>query len=135
MDERLQKLDAAIAANKSAAVATLEPRYKTNVKYQPIPIGALAVVDDPSAASSQPAEKPEEKKEEKKSSRFSIGKITNAVTSNNNSKQSASVTGSGGAQGVDRELNAKGGSNSNKVPVTITDADLATFIKDGKLTV
>jgi predicted Zn-dependent protease len=130
MEERLKKLDAAIADIKTGT-ATLEARYTTNIKFPAVPIGALAVNDDPAA---QPAAKPEEKKEEKKSG-FSLSKIKNPLASNNSdSKQSASVTGSGGSRGVDRERAAKGGINPAKVPVTITDAELATFIKDGKLT-
>jgi predicted Zn-dependent protease len=134
MEERLKKLDAEIADIKTGT-ATLEARYTTNIKIPSVPIGALAVNDDPSAqASAQPAAKPEEKKEEKKS-RFSLGSLKNPLASNNSdSKQSASVTGSGGSRGVDRERLAKGGSNPTKVPVTITDAELASFIKDGKLT-
>jgi len=136
MSERLEKLDAAIAQDKSGASVTLESRFTASIKYQPVPIGALAVVDD---ASAQPAaenkdEKKEEKKDEKKPSRFSLSNLKNPLAGGSDSKQSGAVTGSGGSRGVDRERLAKGGSNSNKVAVTITDAEIAAFITEGKLT-
>jgi predicted Zn-dependent protease len=136
MSERLEKLDAAIAQDKSGATVTLENRFASNIKYQAVPIGALAVVDD---ASAQPVaenkdEKKEEKKEEKKPSRFSLSNLKNPLAGGSDSKQSGAVTGSGGSRGVDRERMAKGGSNPNKVAVTITDAEIAAFISEGKLT-
>jgi hypothetical protein len=59
--------------------------------------------------------------------------LKNATGGGNDSKQSASVTGSGGTKGVDRELDAKGGSNPMPVAVTVSDAELAQFIRQGNL--
>jgi len=73
------------------------------------------------------------KEDEKKQSRFSVSKLKNAAAGGNDSKQSASVAGSGGSRGVDRELTAKGGGNPAPVVVTITDAELADFIRQGNL--
>jgi beta-barrel assembly-enhancing protease len=133
MSERLQKLDAATAKDQSSPSVTLEARYTSNVKYQVVPIGVLSVVEN---AAAQPADaktesKPEE--QEKKPSRFSLSKIKNPLAAGSESKQSGAVTGSAASRGVDRERLAKGGSNPAKVPVTLTDADLAAFITEGQL--
>jgi len=130
MTERIDKIAAAAANDKSGAMAILLDRFELNVKYKPVPLGALTVVDDP-AAGAPPAEP--KKQEEKKPSRFSLSNIKNPLAGGSESKQGAAVTGSAGSRGVDRERLAKGGSNPNKVAVTITDMDIADFIKEGKL--
>jgi predicted Zn-dependent protease len=133
MAERLEKLDAAVAALKdSGAAATLESRYTSHVQYQPVPIGALSVNESaatPAAANTEP--KPEEKKSS--SSRFSLGRLKNPLAGGDSSKQSGSVTGSAGSRGVDRERLAKGGSNPSPVAVTLSDVEIAAFIAEGKL--
>jgi hypothetical protein len=132
MSERLQKLDAASAKDPSNPSITLEARYTSNVKYQAVPIGVLSIVENASAPSDTKTEsKPQEP--EKKPSRFSLSKIKNPLAGGSDSKQSGAVTGSAASRGVDRERLAKGGSNPNKVAVTITDADVAAFIAEGQL--
>jgi len=131
MSERLERLDAGVSQDRSGSAATLESRFASNLKYQSIPIGALAVADD---ASTPLADKKDEQKDEKKPSRFSLSKIKNPLAGGSDSKQSASVTGSAGSRGVDRERMAKGGSNPNKVAISITDSEITAFIAERKLT-
>jgi predicted Zn-dependent protease len=138
MNERLQKLDAAIAAQKSDAMAVLAERYTMHVKYQPVALAAIAVADGTKGLTDDSGGKKDDQKnnkkeDEKKGSRFGLSSLKNAAAGGSDSKQSASVTGSGGSRGVDRELTAKGGSNPAPVAVTITDAELAEFIKSGNL--
>jgi predicted Zn-dependent protease len=134
MNERLQKLDAAIAAQKSDAMAVLAERFTMHVKYKPVALTGLAVADGTKGLTDDSGGKKDDnnkKDDEKKTSRFS--KLKNAAAGGSESKQSASVTGSGGSRGVDRELSAKGGGNASPVAVTVTDAELADFIKQGNL--
>jgi predicted Zn-dependent protease len=137
MDERLQKLDAAIAAQKSDAMAVLAERFTMHVKYQPVALTGLAVADGTKGLTDDSGGKKDDdknkKQDEKKGSRFGLSSLKNAASGGGDSKQSASVTGSGGSRGVDRELSAKGGSNPSAVAVTVTDAELADFIKQGNL--
>ncbi|HEY2380380.1 MAG TPA: M48 family metalloprotease [Terriglobia bacterium] len=144
MQERLDKLDAAITKDKSGSTAVLAERFGMRVKYAAVDLGKIAVVadgtkgltDDSSSDNSKKddADKKDDKKsDDKKPSRFSLGGLKNATSGGNDSKQSASVSGSGGSRGVDRELNAKGGSNPAAVAVMITDAELAAFIREGNL--
>jgi predicted Zn-dependent protease len=131
--ERLKKIDEEAAKDKSGALATLAARFTANVKYKPVPISALAVNDTGQPAAAAPAAA--EKKPEEKKSRFSISSITSKNPLGGGSdKQSASVTGSAGYRGLDRERAAKGGDNPKPVPVMLTAAEIAAFISEGKLT-
>jgi predicted Zn-dependent protease len=136
MNERIQKLDAAIASDKSGAKAVLADRFTMHVTYKPVELDQIAVVADGTKGLTDDNGKKDDKKDdkktdEKKPSRFS--QLKNAAAGGNESKQSASVTGSGGPRGVDRELSAQGGSNPAPVAVTVTDAELADFIRQGNL--
>jgi predicted Zn-dependent protease len=129
MNERIQKLDAAAAAKqKSDASAVLADRFALHVKYQPVTLSQIPVVED------NDGKKDDKKKDdEKKPGKLSLSQLKNATGGGSETKQSASVTGSGGSRGVDRELTAKGGSNPAPVAVTITDTELAEFIRQGNL--
>lgn len=142
MNERLQKLDDAIAKDTSGAKVVLADRFTMNVTYKPVDLSQIAVVADGTkgltdeADSSKKDDKKDGKKsDDKKPGRFSSGVagLKNATGGGSDSKQSASVTGSGGTKGVDRELDAKGGSNPAPVAVTVSDAELAQFIRQGNL--
>jgi len=133
MNERLEKLDAAIAKQKSDAMAVLAERFTMHIKYQPVALTEVGVADGTKGLTDDNGGKKDDNKkdDEKKQSRFS--KLKNAAAGGTESKQSASVTGSGGSRGVDRELTAKGGGNPAPVAITITDAELAEFVRQGNL--
>src|SRR5215467_7473618 len=96
MNERIQKLDAAIAAQKADAMAVLAERYTMHVKYQPVALTGLAVADGTKGLTDDSGEKKDDnskdnnkKEDEKKPSRFSgVSKLKNAVAGGNDSKQS-----------------------------------------------
>jgi hypothetical protein len=48
-------------------------------------------------------------------------------------KKSGQTVASGGARGLDPEVDAKGGPNPAIVSVSVSRADIDTFRKDGKL--
>jgi len=140
MQERLDKLDATIRSKKLDAPATLEARYAKHITYEPVPPGAVATVTEGAAGltgggsgkAADESEKEAEKTEEApKKKRFGLSALR--APSLGGEKKSAEVTGSGASRGVDRERDAKGGSNPAPVEVTVTAADLTAFKQEGQL--
>ena len=121
--ERIDKIKVMAAASPAAAL--VQPRYKSNVKYEPTPITAIAVVTE-GAAGLAGSTKEEEKKEEPKKKGFGLGSLKQAVAPE---KQSAQVSASGGARGLGADRAAKGGSNPNLVKTTVSPSELETFKK------
>jgi beta-barrel assembly-enhancing protease len=137
MDERLQKLDSFVKAQNLAGGVTLQPRYVKNITYKPVELAKIAAVEDGAAGLAGGGKEGDDKKpadeDSKKKSRFGLSKLTNPLGSDEKTKQSAAVTGSGGSRGVDKELQAKGGSNPAVVAVALTDKEIDDFKKEGKL--
>jgi predicted Zn-dependent protease len=121
--ERIDK--AAALAKASKTTATVQARYKSNIKYEPAPITSIAVVAD-GASGLAGSTKPEEKKEEPKKKGFGLGALKQTVAPE---KQSTQVSASGGARGVGPDRAAKGGSNPAVVKTTVTATELADFKK------
>jgi predicted Zn-dependent protease len=137
MEERLTKLGATIKSKKLAAPVTLEARLSQHITYRPVPVEAVATVPQGAAGltggSGKPAEDEEKKTEEPPKKKRGFGLSSLRAPSLGSEKKSAEVTGSGASRGVDRERDAKGGSNPKAVAVTISAADLAAFKKEGGL--
>jgi predicted Zn-dependent protease len=113
--------------------ATVEARYKENIKYTPTAVTAIATVEDGASGltgSTAPAKddkaKKEEKKEEAPKKGFSAGSLK---PSSSAERQTAQVSASGGSRGVGPDRNSKGGGNPAIVKASVTDADLALFKK------
>lgn len=121
--ERIDKIKQLAAT--SPATARVEPRYKLNVKYEPTPITAIAVVTEGAAGLTGSTKEPE-KKEEPKKKGFGLGGLKQTVAPE---KQSAQVSASGGARGLGADRAAKGGSNPNLVKTTISAGELDAFKK------
>ena len=119
--DRIGKINGLAAAKTTA---TVQPRYKSNVKYQPAPITAIAVVAD--GASGLAGSSKDEKKEEPKKKGFGLGSLKQTVAPE---KQSSQVSASGGARGVGPDRAAKGGSNPAVVKAAVTAGELAEFKK------
>jgi len=137
-DERLQKIEDLIKTRNLSGGELDQPRLAANVKYQPVDQTKIAAVAEGTSGLAGGSESKDEQKKEgeeggKKKSRFSLSKLTNPTATSGETKQSAAVTGSGGSRGVDREREAKGGSNPALVAVNLTDKDLEDFKRDGKL--
>ena len=139
MQERLDRLDATIRSKKLDAPATLEARFAKHVTYEPVPPGAVATVTEGAAGltgggsgAADESKKDEQKTEEApKKKRFGLSGLR--APSLDGEKKSAEVSGSGASRGVDREREAKGGSNPAPVEVTVTAADLTAFKTEGQL--
>jgi predicted Zn-dependent protease len=118
--ERIDKIGALATAKNTA---TVEARYKSNIKYEPAPITSIAVVEDGAAGL---AGSKEQKKEEPKKKGFGLGALKQTVAPE---KQSAQVSASGGARGVGPDRAAKGGANPALVKTTVTVNELGEFKK------
>lgn len=115
--ERIDKIRQLAASG--AGTATVDARFKSNVKYQATPITSIAVANEGPAAA-KPAEKPEEPKKKG----FGVGALNKAVAPE---KQSSQVSASGGARGLGADRAAKGGSNPALVRATASASELETF--------
>jgi predicted Zn-dependent protease len=115
-------------ARSAKTTATVEPRYHTNIKYQPVPMTSISVVTEGSAglAGSSGSAKEQPKKEEPKKGGLGLGSLKQTASPE---KQSAQVSASGGARGVGPDRAAKGGSNPSLVKVTVSAAEVDTFKK------
>jgi Zn-dependent protease with chaperone function len=137
MKERLDKLAKTIKDEKLTAAATVDARFTKHVSYTPVPIAEIATVEAGSAGlaggskSSETAKKEDGEAEKPKKRGFGLGRLV--APSSGGEKASTETTGSSAARGVDSERKAKGGSNKNPVPVTLTAADITAFKKEGNL--
>jgi beta-barrel assembly-enhancing protease len=153
MQERLDKL-AAQEKNERASTVTLEARYKQFIDYKPVPQSQIATVaagssglasgssgssgsdkktdDADGKDAKKDAAKDAPKDEEKpKKKGFGLGSIAGSL--GGGEKKSGQTVASGGARGLDPEVDAKGGPNPALVNVNVSYADVETFRKEGKL--
>jgi predicted Zn-dependent protease len=133
--DRLSRSTRQITAQKLTAAATLQPRYASHISYKPVPITAIATVEEGAAGltggdAKAEEKKAEEKKPEEKRRGFGLSRM---LPTSGGEKKQAQVTASGGARGVDPEKDSKGGSNPALVAVKIAAADVAAFKKEGGL--
>jgi len=121
-----------LAGAKSGA--TVEARYKENIKYEPTPVSAIATVEDGAAGltgstkakDDKSGDKSKDKKEEAPKKGFGLGALKPASSSE---RQTAQVSASGGSRGLGADRAAKGGGNPTIVKAPVTDAELAAFKK------
>lgn len=135
MQERLDKINKQVVAEKLASTATLEDRYKKFISYQPKAQTAIAVVEGGAAGLTGGSTKTDDttkSDEDKNKKKKGLG-LGSLLKPGDSEKKSAEVTGSAASRGVDTERNAKGGPVKTLVQVNITAADLAAFKKEGNL--
>jgi predicted Zn-dependent protease len=130
--ERIDRVRQLAAASKAAA--TVEARYKANVKYEPTPLAKIATVEDGASGLAGSSAGKDDKKtaddkskqEEPRRKGFGLGALTKSAGPE---KQSTQVSASGGARGIGPDRAAKGGGNPNLVKVAVSAADVETFRK------
>jgi predicted Zn-dependent protease len=142
MQERLDKL-AGQEKKEKGGTATLEARYKQFVSYKPVPQSQIATVAAGASglASGGSAKKDEgktakkddkdEEQEKPKKKGFGLGRLADSI--GGGEKKSGQTVASGGARGLDPEVDAKGGPNPGVVSVSVSRADIDAFRKDGHL--
>jgi hypothetical protein len=137
--ETKERIDAIRKLAGAKTGATVEERYKENIKYEPTAVTAIATVEDGAAgltgstaakndkSADQSADKSKEKKEEEpKKKGFGLGALKPASAPE---PQTAQVSASGGSRGVGPDRAAKGGSNPAIVKTPVSDAEIAAFKK------
>jgi predicted Zn-dependent protease len=133
--ETKERIDAIRKLAGAKTGATVEARYKENIKYEPTAVTAIATVEDGSAGltgstaakNDKSADKSKEKKEEEpKKKGFGLGALKPASAPE---RQTAQVSASGGSRGVGPDRAAKGGSNPAIVKTPVSDAEIAAFKK------
>ena len=146
MQERLDKLAAQEKKEKPSTV-TLEARFKQFITYKPVPQSQIATVAAGSSGLASgsssssgakkddtPAQKTAQKDDEgekPKKKGFGLGSLASGL--GGGEKKSGQTVASGGARGLDPEVDAKGGPNPAIVSVSVSKADIDTFRKEGKL--
>ena len=143
MQERLDKL-AAQEKKAGSGTATLDARYKQFISYKPVPQSQIATVAagssglasggsskkaDEKTAAKDDTKKSEDEKPKKKG--FGLGRLADSI--GGGEKKSGQTVASGGARGLDPEIDAKGGPNPGVVGVSVSRADIDAFRKDGQL--
>jgi predicted Zn-dependent protease len=139
MQERLDKL-AAQEKKEKASTVTLEARFKQFIAYQPVPQSQIATVAagssglaSGSTSSAKKADDKDAKKAEEKPKKKGFGLGGLASSLGGGEKKSGQTVASGGARGLDPEVDAKGGPNPAVVSVTVSRSDIDAFRKEGKL--
>ena len=149
MQERLDKL-AAQEKKERASSVTLEARYQQFISYKPVPQSQIATVtagssglasggsssakksDDTADKDGKDIKKdapPAEENPKKKG--FGLGGLASSL--GGGEKKSGQTVASGGARGLDPEVDAKGGPNPGLVSVDVSRSDIDAFRKEGKL--
>jgi predicted Zn-dependent protease len=132
--DRISKVTKQIKTENLASTATGAARYAATVKFEAKPVTAVAISTSDAkgvAGAGSTAAKEEPKKEEKKSGGGMLGGLTNKLSSGKQ-KESTQASASAGGRAVDPtrpDRYAAGGSNPNKVAVSISAADLEAFRK------
>ena len=132
--ETKERIDAIRKLAGAKTGATVEARYKENIKYEPTPVTAIATVEDGAAGlagSTKPkdgknADKSKDKKEDTPKKGFGLGALKPASRPNARAPRCPPPADRADS-GPDRA--AKGGGNPTVVKVSVTDAELAAFKK------
>jgi len=135
--ETKERIDAITKLAGAKTGATVDARYKENIKYEPTAVTAIATVEDGAAGltgSTAPAnDKSKDTKDTKDTKTeaapkkgFGLGSLKPAPASE---RQTAQVSASGGSRGVGPDRAAKGGGDPAIVKASVTDAEIAAFKK------
>ena len=131
--DRISKVTRQIKTENLTSTATGAARYAATVKFEAKPVTAVAISTSDAkgvAGAGSAAAKEEPTKEEKKGGGM-FGGLTNKL-STGKQKESTQASASAGGRAVDPtrpDRFAAGGSNPNKVAVSISAADLEAFRK------
>lgn len=127
--DRLSNIAKVIRDGRLGATATVATRYTSTITFEAKPLEAIEVIEGArglTGGDDKNAKDNKDKKEEPKKKGGLLGKFT---TSPSEQKQSSQTVASAGARGGVPDRDAKGGSNSNKLTIPITPADVAEFKK------
>ena len=127
--ETKERIDAIKKLAGAKTGATVEARYKENIKYEPTPVTAIATgrgrrrrahrIDRQDQGHQGRKERGAEEGLRPRRAEAGVGP----------ERQTAQVSASGGSRGLGADRAAKGGGNPGVVKTTVSDADLAAFKK------
>jgi len=123
---RMDALKKLIPEQKLSASATVAPRYQQSISYKPVPVTQVPVAPA-AAATGTKNEKSEPKAAEPKPSGGKFG--ISGMSPLGGEKSSTQTVSSAGSRGVNPDRDAKGGSNSTPVSVSVTAAQITEFRK------
>jgi hypothetical protein len=136
MQERSNRINKQIAAQKLTASATVQPRYAKNISFKPSIRCAIAIVEGGAAGLTGGGGKPEKRSRKRRrpksrrKGRFGLSKMLPTAAARRSRRRSPRRRR---ARTCDPEKDAKGGSNPAIVAVKIAAADVAAFRKEGGL--
>jgi predicted Zn-dependent protease len=128
---RVDKIGRQVKSEKLAAVAMVEPRYGSTIKFEVKPLAEVATVmagtmGVAGGGESKEAKKEEKPEEEKKKRGFGLGGLK---LSSGKQSESTQASASAGGRAVGKDRHAKGGDNPSKLNVTVTPAEVEAFKK------
>ncbi len=138
---RLDGIAKTIKEQKLTATATVAARYKDNITWDAKPAAEITTVDagakglaGGSSSTGTSDKKDDADKTEKKDApadqpKKKGGFLNKMSLSGGSQAQSSQTTASAGGRAIGNDNNAKGGTNSHMLPVTITPAELEVFKK------
>jgi len=119
---RVDRLTKQIASEKLTAAATIAARYTATISYTPVAVTSVVAGEGAaSLAGATPAKTPPAAK-----SKFGLGGLSSKLGIE---KTNTGTVASAGSRGVNPDRDAKGGSNSRGVAVTLMPAEIAAFRK------
>ena len=126
---RIDKIGSQAKNEKLAAVAIVQPRYASSIKYEATPLTQVSMVVSGVKGVAGGDEKKEEKKDEgeKKKKGFGLGSLKLSSGKQAESTQASSSAGGRAVGSPDRH--AKGGDNPSKLNVTVSPAEIEAFKK------
>ena len=124
--DRIEKLSSEIKSQKLTSTAIVGGRYKASITYKPVAITQIAQIT-PGASGLTGSSGKDAKAADTKSggSKLGLGKLSAL----GGEKKSSSTVASAGARGGVPDRDARGGSNSAIVIVTVTAAEITEFKK------
>ena len=127
-EERIEKIGKQAKSEKLTAVAMVQPRYASSIKYEAKPLSEVsAVVSGTKGVAGGDAKKEEKPEEEKKKKGFGLGGLK---LSSGKQSESTQASASAGGRAVGKpDRFAKGGDNPSKVVVNLTAAEIDAFKK------
>ena len=120
---RIDRIGKQIKSEKLAATAMVDARYTSTITFDVKPLAEITAVASGTkgvAGESKPAEKKEEPK--RRGLGLGLGNLSKGKQA-----ESTQASASAGGRAIDTDRRAGGGDNPNKLPVTLTPAEVATF--------
>ena len=130
--ERLDKMGKQIKAEKLAATAVVDVRYKEKITFDAKPLTEIVVSEAAGSrglTGGESAKKEEPKKEEEQPKKKGGFGLSGLKLTKGQQAESTQASASAGGRAVGKDRAAKGGPNPNKLAVPVTPAEVDAFKK------